>query len=185
MPAESRRRRRLTANGQAGSYTVTASAAGVATAASFSLTNHGGSSGERSPRRRGTSQSATVNTAFGTALQATVKDGGNNPVSGVTVTFTAPGSGSQRERSAGRRDATVITNASGIATAPALTANRKAGSYTVTASAAGVATAASFSLTNLAGAPASVDGDGGERAERDGEYGVRRGAAGDGEGWRQ
>ena len=41
----------------------------------------------------GTPQSAAVNTVFGTALQATVRDAGNNPVSGVTVTFTAPGSG--------------------------------------------------------------------------------------------
>ena len=41
----------------------------------------------------GTPQSAVVNTAFGTALQATVRDAGNNPVSGVTVTFTAPASG--------------------------------------------------------------------------------------------
>ena len=41
----------------------------------------------------GTPQSAAVNTAFATALQATVKDASNNPVSGATVTFTAPGSG--------------------------------------------------------------------------------------------
>jgi hypothetical protein len=41
----------------------------------------------------GTPQSATINSAFATGLQATVKDAGNNPVSGVTVTFTAPGSG--------------------------------------------------------------------------------------------
>ncbi len=53
-------------------------------------------------------------------------------------------------------NATAITNASGIATAPALTANGQAGSYTVTASVAGVAAAASFSLTNLTAVPASV-----------------------------
>src|SRR6202040_1130817 len=41
----------------------------------------------------GTPQSATISTAFGTALQATVKDGSNNPLSGATVTFAAPGSG--------------------------------------------------------------------------------------------
>jgi len=34
-----------------------------------------------------------INTAFGTALAVTVKDAGSNPVSGVSVTFTAPGSG--------------------------------------------------------------------------------------------
>jgi hypothetical protein len=42
----------------------------------------------------------------------------------------------------------VTTNTAGIATAPALTANNTAGSYSVTASAAGVSTTATFSLTN-------------------------------------
>jgi hypothetical protein len=43
-----------------------------------------------------------------------------------------------------------VTNSTGIATAPALTANTTAGNYTVTASVSGVATPASFSLTNNA-----------------------------------
>jgi hypothetical protein len=96
----------------------------------------------------GTPQSATVNTAFSTALQATVKDASSNPLSGVTVTFTAPGTGASATF-IGSATATASTNASGIATAPALTANGQSGSYTVSASAAGVA-AASFSLTNIA-----------------------------------
>ena len=33
-----------------------------------------------------------VLTSFGSALQTLVRDAGNNPVSGVTVTFAAPGS---------------------------------------------------------------------------------------------
>ena len=33
------------------------------------------------------------NTAFATALQATVMDSSSNPVSGVTVKFTAPATG--------------------------------------------------------------------------------------------
>ncbi len=45
---------------------------------------------------QGTPQSAIVNAAFGTALQATVMGSSNNPLSGVTVTFTAPGSWTQR-----------------------------------------------------------------------------------------
>ena len=101
----------------------------------------------------GTPQSATVNTAFATALVATVKDASGNPVSGATVTFTAPGTGASVIFGG---SASVTTNASGIATAPALTANSQAGSYTVTARVAGVAAPASFSLTNLAGAPASI-----------------------------
>ena len=47
-----------------------------------------------------------------------------------------------------RRRPIVITNASGVATAPALTANSQTGGYTVTATVAGVATPANFSLTN-------------------------------------
>ena len=51
----------------------------------------------------GTPQSTVVNTAFGTALQATVRDAGNNPVAGVTVTFTAPGAGRAPGLAARRR----------------------------------------------------------------------------------
>ena len=43
----------------------------------------------------GTPQSTVEGTAFGTALAATVKDAGGNVLSGVMVTFTAPGSGRQ------------------------------------------------------------------------------------------
>src|SRR5262249_40536142 len=42
----------------------------------------------------GTPQSTTVTTAFGSALVAIVRDSNNNPIAGVTVTFTAPSSGS-------------------------------------------------------------------------------------------
>ena len=63
------------------------------------------------------------------------------------MTFAAPTSGASATFGG---SATVTTNASGIATAPTLTANGTAGSYTVTASVAGVTTPASFSLTNTA-----------------------------------
>jgi Bacterial Ig-like domain (group 1)/Invasin, domain 3 len=142
----------LTANGQTGSYTVTASVAGVATSAGFSLTNLAASPASITATA-GTPQSTTVNTAFATALQATVKDGNNNPVSGITVIFAAPASGASATFGG---STTVTTNGSGVATAPSLTANGQAGSYTVTASVAGVATPAGFSLTNLAASPASI-----------------------------
>ncbi|HJT87992.1 MAG TPA: Ig-like domain-containing protein, partial [Bryobacteraceae bacterium] len=103
----------------------------------------------------GTPQSTAVNTAFSAALQATVKDGSNNPVSGVTVTFTAPGSGASATFN-GSATVSVVTNSSGVAAAPVPVANTLAGSYTVTATVAGVPTAASFNLTNLAAAAASV-----------------------------
>jgi hypothetical protein len=94
----------------------------------------------------GTPQSASLNTAFATALQATVNDSVGNPVNGASVTFTAPGSGASATFS-GSLTANVLTNASGVATAPTLTANNQAGVYTVTATAAGLG-AANFNLTN-------------------------------------
>ena len=59
-----------------------------------------------------------------------------------------------------------MTDESGIATAPALTANGVAGSYTVTAAVAGVATPASFSLSNTAATAATVTATGGRRKAR-------------------
>src|SRR5260370_37123697 len=84
-----------------------------------------------------TMQSATINTAFANALAVTVKDAGNNPVSGVNVTFTAPGSGASGVFSNSTATIIVATNGSGVASAP-FTANATAGGpYTVTAAAAG------------------------------------------------
>ena len=71
---------------------MTASVTGVSTVASFALTN------TTAPpasivATAGTPQSVTIGSAFTTPLQAIVKDANSNPVSGVTVTFTAPASG--------------------------------------------------------------------------------------------
>src|SRR5439155_556949 len=144
----------FTANTTAGVYTVTASVSGVASPANFSLTNLAGSAASISATA-GTPQSASINTAFATQLQATVKDSFGNVVSGVTVTFTAPGSGSGRTSAGGVNAA--VTNASGVATSAVFTANSVAGGpYTVSATVSGAASPANFSLTNLAGAAASV-----------------------------
>src|SRR5258706_1219338 len=90
----------------------------------------------------------SINTAFATQLQATVRDASNNPVNGVTVTFTAPTSGASGTFAGGVNTAT--TNAQGVATAAVFTANGTVGGpYNVTAAVAGVTTPASFSLTNL------------------------------------
>jgi hypothetical protein len=139
------------ANTIAGSYSVTTSIPGVVSPPSFSLTNTSGVPGSI-VAFAGTPQSATVGTAFATALQASVLDGFGNPVSGVSVTFTAPASGASGTFGG---SATVATNASGRATAPSFTANTTAGSYSV-AAASGALTPASFSLTNLAGPPTSI-----------------------------
>src|SRR5208337_5135868 len=137
----------FTANTTAGAYTVTAKVTGVATAANFSLTNNVGAAASITATS-GTPQNTAINTAFAAPLVATVKDGGGNAVSGVVVTFTAPGSGASGTFAGGVN--TAMTNASGVATAAVFTANGTAGGpYNVTASVAGVATAANFVLTNL------------------------------------
>src|SRR5438876_11394773 len=89
----------------------------------------------------GTGQSASINTAFGAPLVATVTDAANNPVNGVVVTFTAPGNGASGTFAGGVNTATT-TN--GVATSAVFTANATAGGpYNVVASAAG-ATSANF-----------------------------------------
>ena len=139
----------LTANTIAGSYSVVASATGLSNQ-TFNLTNS--TSGAAIAVAGGNNQSATVGSAFGTALQVKFSDSFGNPVSGVSVTFAAPASGASGTFSG---NTTVTSNAAGIAAAPAFTANGKAGSFTVTASAANIGSV-NFTLTNTAGAAASI-----------------------------
>lgn len=95
----------------------------------------------------GSPQSATVSTAFAAPLVATVTTG-STADSGVSVTFTAPGSGASGTFAGGGATATVTTDSNGHATSPVFTANGTAGSYTVTATASGATGNASFSLSN-------------------------------------
>jgi hypothetical protein len=149
------------ANNLSGNYTVTASVVGATAAASFSLTNTNGAPAALLPTS-GTPQSAPINATFTTALAATVVDSGQNPLSGVTVTFTAPATGASGTfADSGSNVTTAVSNASGVATAAAFTANGTSGADTVTATAPGVTTPANFILTNSAGAPASITATGG------------------------
>ncbi|HBB87720.1 MAG TPA: hypothetical protein DC047_08910, partial [Blastocatellia bacterium] len=95
----------------------------------------------------GTPQAANVNAAFATALQATVTESGNLQ-SGVSVTFTAPGSGASGTFTGGSTTAVVSTNVSGVATAPTFTANSTGGTYNVVASIGTGLPTATFALTN-------------------------------------
>ncbi len=143
----------FTANNIAGAYTVTATVGTHTTSPGFALTNVAGAAATITATA-GSSQTATVNTAFAINLAATVVDSFSNPVAGVTVTFTAPGSGASGTFAGGVNTAT--TNAAGVAMAAVFTANTTAGSYTVTASTGALTTSPGFALTNLAGAPASI-----------------------------
>jgi hypothetical protein len=120
---------------------------GVSTPATFSLTNTAGATAAIAASA-GATQSATVGAQFATALLVTVTDSHGNPVSGATVTFSAPASGAGATLST-----PATTNASGQTSVTA-TANAIAGSYSVTASVSGVSTPATFSLTNN---PATVN----------------------------
>ncbi len=130
----------VTANTTAGGpYTVTATAGSVS--ATFQLTNTVGAPATI-VASSGSGQSATVGSAFASPLVVTVRDAGNNALSGVTVSFTGPASG------AGIVAGTAVTNASGVASAT-VTANATAGGpYAVTAAVGSLS--AVFSLTNVA-----------------------------------
>ncbi|HEY6178473.1 MAG TPA: Ig-like domain-containing protein, partial [Kofleriaceae bacterium] len=134
----------------AGSYAVTASAPGVATPASFSLSNLAGEAHTISVSA-GAPQSATVATPFAASLVALVQDSHGNPVAEVDVEFTAPASGP----TATLEHATVTTGVDGTA-ATGLTAGTEAGDFTITATAPQTAAPAQFALTALAGAPATM-----------------------------
>ena len=144
----------FTSNATAGSYTVTAKVTGVSSSANFALTNTSGtpfSIGVTS----GTPQTTIISTAFSAPLVATVLDSGNNPVSGASVTFSAPASGPSGVFSNSTNTITVTSSSSGQVSVT-LGANATAGGYTVSAKAAGVATGVSFTLTNSPGIPASI-----------------------------
>jgi hypothetical protein len=103
----------------------------------------------------GNNQSATVNTAFAAPLAVDVRNAAGHLVQNVSVTFTAPGSG-PGGRFGSSTSATVVTNASGRATAPPFVADTTAGGFQVTAQAAGGSNpSTNFSLTNT---PAAASG---------------------------
>jgi hypothetical protein len=98
----------------------------------------------------GTPQDTPIGAAYGTLLQVQVTDSYGNPIAGQPVVFTAPSSGAS---AVFQSLPTELSNAQGIATAPAMTANHVRGSFTVTASAGSLS--ASFQLSNTA-VPAAV-----------------------------
>jgi protocatechuate 3,4-dioxygenase beta subunit len=101
-----------------------------------------------------TEQAATVNTQYPQPLQAKVLDAHGAGVQGVTVSFslgTGP-SGAGASFLGGGAQATARSDASGLATSPAVVANGTPGRFTATASAEDVSGAITFSLDNHAAA---------------------------------
>jgi hypothetical protein len=141
----------FTANSIYGTYTVTATAAGL-TGVSFTLTNLA-LSGSMIVNAGTTPQSTSVNTPFAVAPAVTVTDSTGIPVAGLMVTFTAPGSGPSGVFSNSTTNIMVTTNSSGVASAPFTANGMVGGPYTVIAAAVSAATGAleaKFSLTNTA-----------------------------------
>jgi hypothetical protein len=167
-----------TAGTVTGSYSVTASAGGIALAAprgiqpnnstpsvSFALTNTPGDPFSASVVS-GTSQSAMVETGFALPLIVVVRDSFNNLVPGATVSFTAPSGATSATLSA----ATATTGSDGKTQITAI-AKTHTGSYAVVGSVGGEF-AALFALTNTAGPPAQliVAGGDGQSATVDTEF---------------
>jgi hypothetical protein len=136
----------------AGAQSVSASASGGALPAVFAATaNPGGA--KSVAKQAGDGQSTTTGVAVATAPAVVVKDTFNNPVPGVTVTFSVPaGSGSIT-------GASQVTNASGIAKVGSWTlGNVGTDSLTATVTGSGIAgNPISFTATSLAAnVPANV-----------------------------
>ncbi len=126
---------------------------GPAYSAPFTIT---ASSAAQVAATAGTPQSANTSSAFGTSLQATVRDAYSNPIAGISVTFAvqaAPGSAAAGTFTGGVSTTTATTNSSGVATAPTFTANGNAGGYSLIATVSGVNTPAVFALTNYGSLP--------------------------------
>jgi protocatechuate 3,4-dioxygenase beta subunit len=176
----------FTANGTAGSYTVTASS--PYGSVSFALTNTAAGLPARLTAIPLNRRSTRVGSRFPQPLQVRVLDAGGNPVAGVAVTFVlgsattggcdatasagaASGAGASADFAGDVTQTTAISGTHGIATSPAFTATSVAGSFAATASVSsgGASEGASaskngdanvapvgFSLVNLAGKPAKL-----------------------------
>jgi hypothetical protein len=98
----------------------------------------------------GTNQSAPTAGIYHIRFSVYVMDGMGSPVAGKAVTFTAPASGASGTfTNTHTRIATVLTNGSGFAVAPAFTVNTVPGSYNLSATTTGVPGSVTFALTNL------------------------------------
>ncbi len=97
----------------------------------------------------GSQQTAAPNTQFGVRMQVIVTDNLGTPRSNAPVIFTAPDSGpSGVFVDSNSNMTTVLTDVSGIATAPDFVANGNMGSYLVIASIETLTETVAFSISN-------------------------------------
>ena len=138
----------LTANAVTGSYAVVATGDGITNSAAFNLTNSAAPVTYTIAANSGSGQSTPISTTFAAPLVAKVTDNNSQPAASIVVTFTAPSTGASATFAGGSTTYIGTTDASGLVTTTALTANVITGTYSVTATADGVTGSASFSLTN-------------------------------------
>jgi hypothetical protein len=131
----------------AGTNTITASVAGVATPAAFTESGSFGTAASIAVLS-GNGQSGTAGSAVSSPLVALVTDSNSNPVAGASVNWTVTAGG-------GSVSSCSTTNGSGLSQCT-LTTGPSVGTNTITASVAGVSTPATFTETTTAGAAASI-----------------------------
>jgi hypothetical protein len=106
----------------------------------------------------GNYQMAMPSSPFSTPLGVLVKNQLSDPVSGVTVTFSAPDEGpSGRFVNSGNNITTALTNDNGIATAAEFTANTDLGFFVLDATVSGIVSPAEFNLEIGATDPSSIE----------------------------
>lgn len=137
-----------------GAFSATASTEGLASVAVFSLDDHADA---MKLAVAAADPHATVEAEYARRLHARVVDGAGQAVEGASVTFaiSPAASGAGGSFVGGSGQATALTDVNGVATAPAIVANKVAGAFTVTATSTG-APSVVFALTNVAARPASV-----------------------------
>ncbi len=144
----------LVANGVPGRFSATASTDGVSTVAMYTLDNHATTTALQTSTH---DARATVDSRYRSSLQARLVDANGQPIEGAMVTFaiTAADNGATANFLGGTGQATALTDANGLATAPPLVADKTAGSFTATATALG-AQPTQYVLENVAAAPSSI-----------------------------
>lgn len=149
----------LTANAVVGTYSASASVAGVATAATFALSNTADPAAAlRLQPVDGQAQSIRVGQLYAKPLSVRVLNGQNQPQAGAVVRFELPQTAVtgrfETAQGASLQSVQVTTGSDGLAVSPVIRAGAQAGSFQALASLVGASVAAvPFDLTNLA-APA-------------------------------
>jgi hypothetical protein len=146
------------ANAVAGAFSATASAADVPEPIVYKLRNVATKTTLTAGGTTAEEQSATVGAGYLLPLQASVVDLDGHPVEGATITFALvpSASGAAASFTGGAAQATVLTDAAGLATSPSFQANTVAGGFSATATIPGVVEPLRLALRNLAGTPATI-----------------------------